>query len=81
MHRHDLDVVSLMFGLLFAGLGGLSLLHEGPGIPARWAAPALLIGVGVVGLVASGASARRRSKPTEPTEPSELSEPSEEPSA
>lgn len=75
MGRHDLDVVSLMFGLLFTGLGVLSLLQEGPGLPARWVAPALLIGVGVVGLVASGASARRRAMPPERPERPEPSEP------
>ena len=53
MHRHDLDPVSLMAGLAFAGLGLTSLLASGPGLPMRWVAPALLIVIGVVGLLAS----------------------------
>jgi hypothetical protein len=59
--RHDLDPVSLVAGLVFAGLGLVSLLQTGPGLPARWVAPILLIGAGVVGLVASGR--RRRDEP------------------
>lgn len=60
MRRHDLDPVSLVIGLLFAGVALLSLLQAGPGVPAKWGAPVLLIGAGVVGLVAAG---RGRSKP------------------
>jgi hypothetical protein len=50
---HDLDVLSLMAGVGFAGLGLAALLSGGPGIPGRWTCPLLLIVVGIVGLVAS----------------------------
>ena len=53
MHPHDLDIVSLMAGVGFAGLGLLALLTEGAGLGARWTCPLLLIVMGMVGLVAS----------------------------
>ena len=59
MRPHDVDVLSLMAGLGFAGLAVVSLLSEGAGVAARWTWPVVLILVGVVGLVAS----RRGTKP------------------
>ncbi len=59
MRPHDLDVVALMAGVGFAGLGVVSLCTQGAGISARWTWPVLLILVGVIGLVAS----RRGAKP------------------
>jgi hypothetical protein len=56
---HDLDVLSLMAGVGFAGLALVVLLGEGADLAARWTWPVLLILVGVVGLVAS----RRGTKP------------------
>lgn len=53
MPRHDLDVLSLMAGVGFAGLGLVALLSDGADIAGRWTWPLLLIVVGVVGLVAS----------------------------
>jgi hypothetical protein len=57
--RHDLDVLSLMAGVAFAGLAVVALLGQGPGVTARWTCPLLLIVVGLTGLVAS----RRGTKP------------------
>ena len=59
MPSHDIDVLSLMAGVGFAGLAVVSLLSQGAGVAARWTWPVLLIVVGVVGLVAS----RRGTKP------------------
>ncbi len=59
MRPHDVDVLSLMAGVGFAGLAVVSLLSQGAGVAARWTWPVLLIVVGVVGLVAS----RRGTKP------------------
>jgi hypothetical protein len=56
---HDLDVVALMAGVAFAGLGLVSLLSQGAGLTARWTWPVLLIVVGMVGL----ATSRRGTKP------------------
>jgi hypothetical protein len=50
---HDIDVLSLMAGVGFAGLGLVALISGGAGIAGRWTWPVLLIVVGVVGLVAS----------------------------
>jgi hypothetical protein len=57
--RHDFDVIALMAGIGFAGLGLVALLGDGTDIRARWTWPVLLIVIGVVGLVAS----RRSPKP------------------
>lgn len=59
MPSHDLDVLSLMAGVGFAGLALVVLLGESADLAARWTWPVLLILVGVVGLVAS----RRGTKP------------------
>lgn len=53
MPRHDLDAVSLMAGVVFGGLAGISLVTEGGGLGARWTWPLLLIVAGVVGLLAT----------------------------
>ena len=53
MPRHDLDVLSLMAGVGFAGFAVAVLLSDGAGVAVRWTYPVLLILVGVVGLVAS----------------------------
>ena len=50
MPPHDLDVLSLMAGVGFAGFAVAVLLGNGA---LRWTCPVLLILVGVVGLVAS----------------------------
>ena len=59
MPSHDLDVLSLMAGVGFAGLAVAVLLGQGADLAGRWTIPVLLILVGVVGLVAS----RRGTKP------------------
>lgn len=59
MPRHDLDALSLMAGVGFAGLAVLALLSGNAGLEARWACPLLLILMGVAGLVAT----RRGTKP------------------
>ncbi len=55
MQRHELDPLSLVGGLLFAGLGVLFLLDVADTltVQARWVWPILLIGLGVGGLVSS----------------------------
>lgn len=59
MGSHDLDVLSLMAGVAFAGVGLAALLSDSAGFEARWTWPVLLIVVGVVGLMAS----RRGTRP------------------
>jgi hypothetical protein len=61
MRRHELDVVALVFGLLFLGVAALwgfsgNTLLAGPG----WRLPLLLITVGVGGLLVSLLAGRGR---------------------
>ncbi|MDQ3978409.1 MAG: hypothetical protein M3314_02500 [Actinomycetota bacterium] len=53
MPRHELDLVSLVSGLAFAGAAVVFLLDAGTAVSGRWAWPVLLIVLGVVGLFAS----------------------------
>ena len=53
MPSHDLDVLSLMAGVGFAGIALAALLGGASGLEARWTCPVLLILVGVIGIVAS----------------------------
>lgn len=53
MPSHDLDVLSLMAGVGFAGFAIAVLLGDGAGLAGRWTWPVLLILIGVVGLIAS----------------------------
>lgn len=53
MPRHDLDLLSLIAGIAFAGLAVVSLLSDGADLAARWTWPCLLILVGVIGLAAA----------------------------
>jgi len=57
--RHDLDALSLVAGVAFAGLAVTALLDEGLGLPVRWGLPVLLILVGMAGLVLSVMRHRR----------------------
>ena len=62
MKRHDVDVVSLVFGLLFVGVSLMwPLLHfDVLGLPGlEVAAPVLLVSVGLAGLMASLGRLRR----------------------
>ena len=62
MRRHDLDLTSLVAGVVFVALaavyliGSLSDVHVG----WRWVLPLLLIGLGVAGLAGSLRSGLRR---------------------
>ncbi|HEU4543949.1 MAG TPA: hypothetical protein VFR23_22630 [Jiangellaceae bacterium] len=62
MKRHDTDVASLVFGLLFLGVSAMwPLVHfDVLGLPGlEVAAPVLLVSVGLAGLVASLGRIRR----------------------
>jgi len=54
---HDLDPISLIAGVFYGGSALVFLLDRWAGLEGRWVWPALLILIGVVGLLAS----RRRS--------------------
>jgi len=55
MKRHPVDVISLVFGLIFLAMGiPLALADSGFELASgRWIAPGLLIAVGVVVLVST----------------------------
>jgi hypothetical protein len=55
MERHDLDPLSFVGGVLFAGLGVLFLLDSAGtlSVEPRWIWPILLIALGLAGLLAS----------------------------
>ncbi|MEY2566413.1 MAG: hypothetical protein QOE35_942 [Actinomycetota bacterium] len=55
MDRHDLDPLSLVGGVVFAGLGVLFLLDDAGTLTVqpRWIWPILLIALGLAGLLAS----------------------------
>lgn len=52
MRPHDLDLTSLLAGLLFAALGLVTLLAGviDLRLDARWVLPAVLVGLGIAGL-------------------------------
>jgi hypothetical protein len=62
VRRHDLDLVSLMSGLVFLVLGAGWALDEPAGLDlhALWAVPVALVGVGLVGLAGAVNGVRRR---------------------
>ena len=70
MRRHDLDLTSLVAGLVFVALsavylvGSLTDVHIG----WRWVLPLLLIGLGVAGLAGSLRSGLRRPEDSTPLE-------------
>ncbi|HEX6756590.1 MAG TPA: hypothetical protein VF109_11690 [Mycobacteriales bacterium] len=67
MRRHDVDVFSLVFGLLFVGAALIWGLPEDPGaVIEGWPLPALLIAVGLAGLVTSLGGWRRRRARSDP---------------
>lgn len=75
MRRHELDVVSLVFGLFFVGVAAIWGLTSDPGHAIRgWPLPVLLIAVGLVGLLSSLVGRRGRAgsgteqpQPADPT--------------
>ncbi len=79
MRRHEVDVLSLVFGLFFVGAALIWGLAGDPGSALRgWPLPVLLIAVGLAGLLSSlGGWRGRRSREAEPAEPTEPTEPTE----
>lgn len=59
MKPHDLDVVSLVAGVVFTGSAVVLLVDRATGLSGRWVWPALLILVGVVGLATTRLTGRR----------------------
>ncbi len=70
LHRHATDVVSLVFGLIFAGFTAVWVLRTSGVIDfdQMWlAAPAILIAAGAVGLTTALRPSRRPAQPAPPS--------------
>jgi hypothetical protein len=69
MKRHPTDLLSLLSGLLFAGLGGLFALDrlDRIDLDARWIPAVVLLGLGLAMLL--GAFARPETTDAVPVEP------------
>ena len=65
MERHDFDLVSFLFGLLFAGLGGAWLVTEEAVNPdlTEWFWPVVLIAGGAIVLASTLTSRRSNGVP------------------
>ncbi len=66
MHRHEVDLTSLTFGLVFTAIALAGLLNTR--VDARWILPAVLAVLGVIGLAATVRAARTGRVPTATTE-------------
>lgn len=66
--EHDIDVISLVFGVLFVGAALFWGLVDQNDLPGRgWYLPVLLIAVGLIGLL--GSLTRRGAPEPEPIDP------------
>ncbi|MGN6331971.1 MAG: hypothetical protein ACTHOD_10015 [Motilibacteraceae bacterium] len=68
MRRHDLDLTSLVWGVLFlaiAAVGAVTALGGGWRLDPRWVVPGLLVLLGGVGLL-SALAPRRDDDPSSP---------------
>jgi hypothetical protein len=67
VRRHDLDLVSLITGVVFALVAVAHLVGAATGdsLDPLWLAPALLIGLGVAGLAGALRSGGRTDEPTD----------------
>jgi hypothetical protein len=67
VRRHEVDVLSLVFGLFFLGVAAIWGLSTHAVHALRgWPLPALLIVVGIVGLATAIAARRSRADAAEP---------------
>lgn len=74
MKRHPVDVISLIFGLIFVGIAAWWLLARVSSIalPVGWVVAIALVVIGTIGLLAAIRPSRRdpdRTDPEQPTEP------------
>jgi hypothetical protein len=68
VRRHDLDFVSLLAGAMFALIAVAYLVAElsDAALDAEWVLPGMLVGLGLLGLVATFWGGRSRAEPDMP---------------
>lgn len=71
MKLHRFDAVSFVFGVIFVGLGLAVTLGESSTLLSAWLVPAVVIGLGMLLLVAAWQSSRPPTAPGEPAPPAE----------
>ncbi len=74
MKRHPVDVISLIFGLIFVGIAAWWLLARVSSIalPVGWVVAIALVVIGTIGLLAAIRPTRRgpdKPDPEQPTDP------------
>jgi uncharacterized membrane protein HdeD (DUF308 family) len=69
--RHPVDVISLIFGLIFVGIAAWWLLARVSSIalPVGWVIAIALVVIGTIGLLAAIRPTRRDPDPEQPPEP------------
>jgi uncharacterized membrane protein HdeD (DUF308 family) len=69
--RHPVDVISLIFGLIFVGIAAWWLLARVSSIalPVGWVVAIALVVIGTIGLLAAIRPARRAPDPDQPPRP------------
>ena len=73
MKRHPVDVISLIFGLIFVGIAAWWLLARVSSIalPVGWVIAIALVVIGTIGLLAAIRPGRRDPDRTDPEQPPE----------
>jgi F0F1-type ATP synthase assembly protein I len=69
MSRHDLDLTSLVSGIVFVGVGIVFLLDLSAdySVSPRWVIPLVLIGIGLAGLLSTANAGRRGTRGSSPS--------------
>lgn len=73
MKKHPVDVVSLIFGLIFVGIAAWWLLARvsAVALPAGWVIAIALVVIGAIGLLAAIRPGHRESDRTDPEQPTD----------
>lgn len=77
MRRHELDVFSLVAGLVFLAVAAGHLADEAGGFDfdGRWVVPVAMVAIGIAGLASLAGKDRARSTPVEVEQAEQTPEP------
>ncbi|MEO8511711.1 MAG: hypothetical protein ABI534_10800 [Chloroflexota bacterium] len=67
MKLHRFDAVSFVFGAIFVALGLLVTLGESSSLLSAWLVPAVVIGLGLLLLLAAWQGSRPSAEPAQPS--------------